>query len=118
MGNASEMYDPEKSTAPCEIHSLFPVLLFGNKHNNKTSALEKDTITSEQTKSFGWSKMEDDDGISAADNTETLDSADVKPHECAIGRKTLRQNLYFTRQKHTHMVEKQCTFSVSGIKST
>ena len=61
------MSDPENSTVLGEIHSLFPVLLFRNKHSNAKSELEEDTITSQQTpKVSGLKKMEGDEGVCAA----------------------------------------------------
>ena len=107
LSNVFGKSDPENSTALRQTHSLFPVLLFPNKYSKKRPALEKDTITSElPPKESDLSKMNTDEGICAADNNEILDSADEKTHECAIGRKTLKQTLHFTTHKHTRMVEK------------
>ena len=115
------MSKPENSTALHDILPLVPGLLFPNKHSNKRSALEKDTITSEPTNKFsGLSKIYSDEGICDSDNIEILGNADERPNECAIASKTLKQKGHFTRHKCTHMVEKQCKCSVpvGGKKST
>ena len=121
LANTLGMSDPEDSTAIQEINSLFPVLLFGNKHNNNNnrSPLEKHTLTSKRTpKVFGLSKKGSDEGICSANNEEILDSADETPYECAIERKTLKQKQHFTRHKRTKVVERKYKCSVSGKKST
>ena len=112
------MFDLENFTTHSEIPSLFPVLLFSNKHSNKRYPLEKGPITSEPIhKRSGLSKMDSDEDIFLADNNEILQNADKKPHEYAIIEKTLRQN-GFTNEKSIHMVEKQGKCSVRGNIST
>ena len=52
LGNTLGMSDPEISTVLHEINSVFPVLLFNNKHSNTRSALEKHTVTSKRILQF------------------------------------------------------------------
>ena len=119
LGNRLGMSDPENSTAPHEINSLFPVLWFDNQHSNTRSALEKHTLTSKRTPNvFGLSKKGSDEGICSANNEDILDTADETSHECAIERMISKQKQHFTRHECTKVVEKKYKCSVGGKKST